>query len=113
MTENTDDFRKLAAGVDLHPGLIILPSARAEAQRLMDLVVQHLFRLNPDRPQDAVVNSAVTIGAACVIRIDPLAIADRRVQIEFGGCVGKRLPLSGLLRPRDSAGFPFSPDVFR
>jgi hypothetical protein len=26
VTENADDFRKLAAAVDLHPGLIILPS---------------------------------------------------------------------------------------
>jgi predicted nuclease of predicted toxin-antitoxin system len=31
VTENADDFRKLAAAVDLHPGLIILPSiARLE-----------------------------------------------------------------------------------
>jgi predicted nuclease of predicted toxin-antitoxin system len=26
IAENADDFRKLAGGVDVHPGLIILPS---------------------------------------------------------------------------------------
>lgn len=73
VTENADDFRRLAAGVDLHPGLIILPSvARLEAQRLMDLVIAHLYRLNPERPQDAVVNSALTISRTGSIRIDPL-----------------------------------------
>jgi len=73
VTENADDFRKLAAGVDLHPGLIILPSvARLEAQRLMDLAIEHLARLNTDRPQDAAVNSVLTITATGLIRIDPL-----------------------------------------
>jgi predicted nuclease of predicted toxin-antitoxin system len=73
VTENADDFRKLAAGVDLHPGLIVLPSvARSEAQRLMDLAIEHLFSLNADRPQDAGVNSVLTITATGLIRIDPL-----------------------------------------
>ncbi len=73
MTENADDFRKLAAGVDLHPGLIILPSiARLEAQRLMDLVIDHLLRLNAERPQDVLVNSVLTITAVRSIRIEPL-----------------------------------------
>jgi predicted nuclease of predicted toxin-antitoxin system len=73
VTENADDFRKLAEGVDLHPGLIILPSvARLEAQRLMDLAIDHLVGLNSDRPQDAAVNSALTITAMGIIRIDPL-----------------------------------------
>ena len=73
VTENVDDFRKLAAGVELHPGLIILPSiARTEAQRLMDLAIAHLVGLNADRPQDAAVNSVLTITATGIIRIDPL-----------------------------------------
>ena len=56
VTENADDFRKLAAGVDVHPGLIILPSiARLEAQMLMDLVVDYLLRVNAERPQDVLV----------------------------------------------------------
>ena len=73
VTENADDFRKLAASVDLHPGLIILPSiARLEAQRLMDLVIDHLLRVDAERPQDLLVNSVLTITAARSIRIEPL-----------------------------------------
>jgi predicted nuclease of predicted toxin-antitoxin system len=73
VTENADDFRKLAGTVDLHPGLIILPSvARAEAQRLMDLVIAHLMKTGGDRPQDLLVNSVLTITAKDDIRIDPL-----------------------------------------
>jgi predicted nuclease of predicted toxin-antitoxin system len=73
VTENADDFRKLAVGVDLHPGLIILPSiARLEAERLMDLVIDYLLRVNAERPQDVLVNSVLTITAARSIRIEPL-----------------------------------------
>lgn len=73
VTENADDFRKLAATIDLHPGLIILPSvARAEAQRLMDLVLAHLEEAGGDRPQDLLVNSVLTITIDADIRIDPL-----------------------------------------
>ncbi|WP_158554913.1 DUF5615 family PIN-like protein [Methylovirgula sp. 4M-Z18] len=32
VTENADDFRKLAGAVDLHPGLIILPSVAREGR---------------------------------------------------------------------------------
>lgn len=73
VTENADDFRKLAARVDLHPGLIILPSvARAEAQRLMDLVIAHLTEAGGERPQDLLVNSVLIITLKGDIRIDPL-----------------------------------------
>ena len=73
VTENAEDFRKLAGKVDLHPGVIILPSvARAEAQRLMDLVVAHLAKAAGDRPQDLLVNSVLTITTEAEIRIDPL-----------------------------------------
>jgi predicted nuclease of predicted toxin-antitoxin system len=73
VTEKADDFRKLAAAVDLHPGLIILPSiARLEAQRLMDLVIDHLLRASADRPQDILVNSVLTVTAARSIRVEPL-----------------------------------------
>jgi predicted nuclease of predicted toxin-antitoxin system len=64
VTENAGDFHKLAARVELHPGLIILPSvARSEAQRLMDLVVAHLLDAGGDRPQDLLVNAVLTISA--------------------------------------------------
>lgn len=57
--ENADDFRKLGGAVGLHSGLIIiLPSvARAEAQRLMDLVIQHLMDAAGERPQDRLVSA--------------------------------------------------------
>lgn len=73
VTENADDFRKLAAGVEVHPGLIILPSvARFEAQRLMELVIDHLLRTSGDRPQDLLVNSALTITVRGAIHIELL-----------------------------------------
>jgi predicted nuclease of predicted toxin-antitoxin system len=72
VTENAGDFRKLAASVELHPGLIILPSvARSEAQRLMDLVVAYLLDYSDDRPQDLLVNAVLTISASGAIRIAP------------------------------------------
>ena len=72
VTENVGDFRKLAASVELHPGLIILPSvARSEAQRLMDLVIAYLFESGGDRPQDLLVNGVLTISASGGIRIAP------------------------------------------
>jgi hypothetical protein len=73
VTENADDFRKLAGSVDVHPGLIILPSvARAEAQRLMDIVIAHLTKTGGERPQDLLVNSVLTITVEASIRIDAL-----------------------------------------
>jgi len=73
VTENADDFRKLAGSVDLHPGMIILPSvARADAQRLMDLAIAHLIETGGERPQDRLVNSVLSISAKGQIRIDSL-----------------------------------------
>jgi predicted nuclease of predicted toxin-antitoxin system len=73
VTENAEDFRKLAARVEVHPGLIILPSvARSEAQRLMERVIDHLLRISANRPQDLLVNSALTITVTGAIHIDPL-----------------------------------------
>jgi predicted nuclease of predicted toxin-antitoxin system len=61
VTENAEDFRKLAASVELHPGLIVLPSvARSEAQRLMELVLDHLANMGGERPQDLLVNSLLS-----------------------------------------------------
>jgi len=69
VTENADDFRKLAAGVAVHPGLIILPSvARLEALRLMQLAIAHLIAAGGD----LLVNSVLTISATGSIRIGPL-----------------------------------------
>ena len=73
VTENADDFRKLARRVDLHPGLIILPSvAREQALRLMDMVIAHLVDVGGERPQDFLVNSVLTITLDLDIEIRPL-----------------------------------------
>ena len=73
VTENAEDFRKLAASVELHPGLIILPSvARSEAQRLMELVLDYLLNTGGERSQDLLVNSVLTISATGSISISPL-----------------------------------------
>ena len=66
-------FRKLAASVELHPGLIILPSvARPEAQQLMELVLDYLLDTGGDRSQDLLVNSVLTISATGSISISRL-----------------------------------------
>jgi predicted nuclease of predicted toxin-antitoxin system len=73
VTENADDFRKLAASVELHPGLVILPSVgRLEAQQLIERVIAHLIGAAGGRPEDLLVNSVLTISATGAIRIDPL-----------------------------------------
>ncbi len=73
VTENGDDFRKLAGSVQMHNGVIILPSTtRAEALRLMERVIAHLIDLDAKRPQDLLVNSVLTVTVAGEIRIDPL-----------------------------------------
>jgi type II secretory pathway component PulK len=73
ITENADDFRKLAAGVEVHPGLIILPSvARAQAQRLMERVLDYLQKPSVERPQDVLVNAALAITIQGAIQVDPL-----------------------------------------
>lgn len=73
VTENAEDFRKLAGSVQMHNGVIILPSTtRAEALRLMDEVIAHLIGLDAQRPQDLLVNSVLTITVVGEIRIDRL-----------------------------------------
>ena len=63
VTENSGDFRRLAATVDLHPGVITLPSvARAEAARLMALAIAFLNQDGVGRPQDLMINSILTVG---------------------------------------------------
>ncbi|MGE0717965.1 MAG: DUF5615 family PIN-like protein [Alphaproteobacteria bacterium] len=73
VTENAGDFRRLAAAVDLHPGLIVLPSvSRAEAWSLMVQVLDHLARAAGGRPEDRLVNAVLTISRDGTIRIEPL-----------------------------------------
>lgn len=73
VTENAEDFRRLAAAVELHPGLIILPSvARLEAQRLMDRAVAYLLEKDSAHPENVLVNSVLIVSAAGDLRIEPL-----------------------------------------
>lgn len=73
VTENASDFRDLAAAVDIHAGLIILPSVeRSKAQALMGLVVADLLARGGSRPADAIVNTALIIDEDGAIEIHPL-----------------------------------------
>jgi hypothetical protein len=73
ITENADDFRKLAARVELHPGLVIRPSVkRDDAERLLRRAIAHLIKLNPLRPQDALVNHVLIVSVTGAISIEPL-----------------------------------------
>ena len=73
VTENASDFRDLAARVDMHPGIIVLPSVtRDEARRLMKLVVAYLLTGGFDRPGDALVNAVLTIDAIGSIKVETL-----------------------------------------
>ena len=57
----------------------------------MELVIDHLLRLNPDRPQDALVNSALTITAAEAIRIEPLPLTRLAAPIHRQRCFSEIL----------------------
>jgi predicted nuclease of predicted toxin-antitoxin system len=73
VTENAEDFRRLAVGVALHPGLIILPSvARLEAQRLMDRAVAYLLEKGSAHPENVLVNAVLIVTDAGDLRIEPL-----------------------------------------
>ncbi|WP_237478868.1 DUF5615 family PIN-like protein [Lichenibacterium dinghuense] len=73
VTENADDFRDLAARVDVHPGIIVLPSvARVEARRLMGEVVACLTAQDDVRAADLMVNAVLTIDGDGRITIEPL-----------------------------------------
>ncbi len=73
VTENADDFRKLAARAALHPGLVILPSVkRDDAERLLRRAIDYLIKLNPLRPQDALVNRVLIVSVTGAISIEAL-----------------------------------------
>ena len=73
VTENANDFRALAATVDLHPGIVVLPSVtRDEARRLMGDVVSYLPVRDDVRPADIMVNAVLIIDGAGRITVEPL-----------------------------------------
>lgn len=62
VTENGRDFRRLVAGTELHPGLIVLPSLTREAtRRRLRLGLEHLAALG--EPSDVMVNHVLEVDA--------------------------------------------------
>jgi predicted nuclease of predicted toxin-antitoxin system len=62
ITENARDFRGLIGRIDIHPGLVILPSiSRAGTLRLMDAVLRFLGQ-QPD-PRDYMLNRVLDVSA--------------------------------------------------
>jgi hypothetical protein len=61
VTENARDFRKLVGRVEMHPGLIILPSIDREGTwRLMELVLRELEKQGNGR--DYMFNRVLEVG---------------------------------------------------
>ena len=76
VTENGRDFRRLVAGAELHPGLIVLPSLTREATwRLLRLGLEHLAALG--EPADVMVNHVLEVDAEarCTLHALPPAAA--------------------------------------
>ena len=68
VTENAVDFRKLAARVDIHPGLIILPNvARDASLALLLAAIAHLE--SHGDPGDALVNHVLEVDADGRLRL--------------------------------------------
>ena len=62
VTENARDFRKLVAGADIHPGLIVLPCVgRERSYELLMVVLAFLTRRG--EPADLMVNHVVEVDA--------------------------------------------------
>lgn len=71
VTENAADFRKLVTRVEVHPGLIILPSVgRDLSLRLLTGAIAHLATLG--EPSDVMVNHVLEAGEAGAFTLSPL-----------------------------------------
>jgi predicted nuclease of predicted toxin-antitoxin system len=71
VTENGEDFRELAAGADIHPGIVILPCLeREQTWELLQAAIAHIERLGD--PMAAMVNMALEIDEAGRIEMYPL-----------------------------------------
>jgi predicted nuclease of predicted toxin-antitoxin system len=61
ITENARDFRDLMGRIDMHPGLVILPSiSRAGTLRLVDAVLRYLGQQAD--PRDYMLNRVLEVG---------------------------------------------------
>lgn len=72
VTENAVDFRKLVAGEELHPGLILLPSVNRDlSHRLLIDAISYLASLGS--PSDVIVNHALEVSEAGTFALLPLS----------------------------------------
>ena len=75
VTENAVDFRKLVARVELHPGLIVLPSVgRDQSLRLLTNAITYLATLG--EPSDVMVNHVLEMSEAGAFTLSPLPDPD-------------------------------------
>lgn len=71
VTENGRDFRDLVGRIELHPGLIILPSIDREGTwRLLQAAIA--FLENRGDPMDAMVNHVLEVATADGMEFAPL-----------------------------------------
>lgn len=72
VTENAVDFRKLVAGEELHPGLIVLPSVgRALSLRLLIDAINYLS--SEGDPSNVMVNHVLEVSETGAFTLSPLA----------------------------------------
>ena len=73
VTQNARDFRRLIAGQEIHPGLIILPCVgRERSKALLDDAIAHLETLGD--PMDEIVNHVLEIDEEGNLNMFPLAL---------------------------------------
>jgi predicted nuclease of predicted toxin-antitoxin system len=73
VTENAGDFRKLAAREALHPGIILIPCVDRETSwHLLQVAISYLELINPQRPEDAIVNQALEVNLERTCRLTEL-----------------------------------------
>jgi predicted nuclease of predicted toxin-antitoxin system len=71
VTENGDDFRRLVARSNIHPGLIILPClGRKETWDLLQAALAYLGARG--NPMDVMVNKVLEVGTSGAIALAPL-----------------------------------------
>jgi predicted nuclease of predicted toxin-antitoxin system len=72
VTENAVDFRKLVAGEELHPGLILLPSVNRDlSHRLLIDAISYLASLGS--PPDVIVNHVLEVSEGGTFALLPLS----------------------------------------
>ena len=68
VTQNARDFRRLASKTELHPGLIILPSADREASWVLLQVALTFIEIR-GKPMDVMVNQVLEVDESGAMRL--------------------------------------------